>query len=503
MSSKNKNASDKILDLIQTPVLLIDSDEETSAKVVEKDIEDEQEVVLSNSILRKRNAQTLDDEDERYIGKKAARKRLNDDDDDDDNDLQLEYFKQSWESNNSDDDESDETQEEENEESDETQEEEADEEDEDNDSESDFDDTHDDEGLPDYKNGDAETVEHISKGISEERAKGIEVRNQLTTWDNLIECRIQLQKSLLNSNRIPKLDSFENLKKQGGKELEDTINHTTKSISTLLEKLLKLQNLKLNDFSETKNLCDKSKEKESVEDIPSDIKNEEANNPISQKRKGTTEESDEEILSEAEKVVIKSISQKRKRKRKNIEELENVISEQYEQFSTYRNNVIEEWNDKTKVMVGQASNKDFSGFEDSTLRQIEQVLTNRKRLLDRTRLKRSNYEIIGEKKKENITDLDPEIFDDNDFYHQLLRELIERKATDVTDPIQLGRQWLELQKLRSKMKRKIDIKATKGRRIRYNVHKKLVSFMAPKNNKSSWTNESKIELYKSLFGNKT
>ena len=31
-----------------------------------------------------------------------------------------------------------------------------------------------------------------------------------------------------------------------------------------------------------------------------------------------------------------------------------------------------------------------------------------------------------------------EIFDDDDFYHQLLRELIERKTAGVTDPISLG-----------------------------------------------------------------
>ena len=34
---------------------------------------------------------------------------------------------------------------------------------------------------------------------------------------------------------------------------------------------------------------------------------------------------------------------------------------------------------------------------------------------------------------------DPEIFDDSDFYHQLLRELIERRSSDITDPVQLGR----------------------------------------------------------------
>jgi protein AATF/BFR2 len=34
---------------------------------------------------------------------------------------------------------------------------------------------------------------------------------------------------------------------------------------------------------------------------------------------------------------------------------------------------------------------------------------------------------------------DPEIFDDDDFYHKLLRDLIERKATSVVDPSKLGK----------------------------------------------------------------
>jgi protein AATF/BFR2 len=34
---------------------------------------------------------------------------------------------------------------------------------------------------------------------------------------------------------------------------------------------------------------------------------------------------------------------------------------------------------------------------------------------------------------------DAEIFDDSDFYHQQLRELIERKTTDINDPIALSR----------------------------------------------------------------
>ncbi|KAL8199175.1 UNVERIFIED_CONTAM: hypothetical protein K2H54_036205 [Gekko kuhli] len=44
------------------------------------------------------------------------------------------------------------------------------------------------------------------------------------------------------------------------------------------------------------------------------------------------------------------------------------------------------------------------------------------------------------------------------------------------------RQWLAIQKLRSKIRKKVDRKASKGRKIRYHVHSKLVSFMAPIDN---------------------
>ena len=38
--------------------------------------------------------------------------------------------------------------------------------------------------------------------------------------------------------------------------------------------------------------------------------------------------------------------------------------------------------------------------------------------------------------------------------------------TETTDPIAMGRQWLELQKLRTKVKKTVDTKASKGRKIR-------------------------------------
>ncbi len=51
---------------------------------------------------------------------------------------------------------------------------------------------------------------------------------------------------------------------------------------------------------------------------------------------------------------------------------------------------------------------------------------------------------------------------------QLLKELIERKTSysESVDPIEMGRQWLELQKMRTKAKKNVDTKASKGRKLR-------------------------------------
>jgi protein AATF/BFR2 len=41
--------------------------------------------------------------------------------------------------------------------------------------------------------------------------------------------------------------------------------------------------------------------------------------------------------------------------------------------------------------------------------------------------------------RQHLQQEDPEIFDDDDFYHQLLRELIERKSTETDDHATISR----------------------------------------------------------------
>lgn len=130
--------------------------------------------------------------------------------------------------------------------------------------------------------------------------------------------------------------------------------------------------------------------------------------------------------------------------------------------------------------------------------KIENALLGKNEMIRKTQLYRGDYEIYGIEKPEGEMQM-PEIFDDSEFYHQLLRELIEYKSNIDENQAEITQKFIELQKVRSKMKKKVDTRASKGRKIRYIVHNKLINFMPPRDT-SDYTDEARTELFNSLFG---
>ncbi|XP_030318473.1 protein AATF isoform X1 [Calypte anna] len=336
---------------------------------------------------------------------------------------------------------------------------------------------------------------------NEDVEKGRAVRNQLALWDQLLEGRIKIQKALLTANRLPQPDTYPLFRKEGGQEFDNAVQNCCKALEALLKVLVELQDELLYQYPGTRQLVDGKQAKS---------------------------ESDDEIPSSSDEEQVDKAQEKRrnlpKRKLK-LEEYPEFIAKRYADFRTYRNNVLQKWHEKTKLASGKMG-KGFGAFERSILTQIDHILMDKERLLRRTQTKRSVYTVLGKQEQEShplpeplpensevlpqsesnrhLKDIDEEIFDDDDFYHQLLREFIERKTTSVdpNDQVAMGRQWLAIQKLRSKIKKKVDRKASKGRRIRYHVHSKLVSFMAPIDH-CTMNDDARTELYRSLFGKMT
>lgn len=329
---------------------------------------------------------------------------------------------------------------------------------------------------------------HISDiDVSAQAKKGLSIRNQIHIWENLLEMRIQLQKCLVAANKMPPNDNYKKIKEKMGKDFSKKVLETKVCLGNLLDKLLFLQTLVQKKFPETNNLC-KNEEQQCEEfeneEIPSDS-------------------DQEEICNEKTTVSYDEIPVKRRK----LIGYEKEISENFKLYKSFRNSVIQKWHEKTQLTVLKSNT-----VSQSIVDHIEHILSDRAKFVRRTQMRRSDYKILGQDAEDENSENDgtksriaqmynTEIFDDDDFYHQLLRELIEMKSESMTDPVQLGRQWVQLQNFRSKLKRKIDTKATKGRKIRYTVHAKLVNFMAPID-ENNWNDEAINELYSSLFGKK-
>ena len=153
----------------------------------------------------------------------------------------------------------------------------------------------------------------------------------------------------------------------------------------------------------------------------------------------------------------------------------------------------------TPAMTQVLSNHNML-IELQLLCKVDQVMAVPGRVVGRTRVKRSEYRVLGDDQQEGEDGEDPEVFDDSDFYHTLLRDLIDRKTGGGGAEGDEGRQWLKVQRLRSKMKKKVDTRASKGRKVRYDIHSKLVNFMAPVPEANQWQDSAKNELFSSLFG---
>lgn len=151
----------------------------------------------------------------------------------------------------------------------------------------------------------------------------------------------------------------------------------------------------------------------------------------------------------------------------------------------------------------------------SAVQLIDETLTSHEKLVEKTRIRRGKGARIGAAPEvsEDQSQEDNEIFDDTDFYQKLLRDIIDsRGGGEGADD------WLVQQK-QKKAKKKVDTKASKGRKLRfaasyiilshllclrsgyrYEVHEKLQNFMVPVPPAGSWHEEQIDELFGSLLG---
>ena len=146
---------------------------------------------------------------------------------------------------------------------------------------------------------------------------------------------------------------------------------------------------------------------------------------------------------------------------------------------------------------------------------LSSIMNENERLLRRSKMKKTNAGVrCGETEDEKQ---DPEQYDDTGLYlgifdrcfrlktqiSALLRGVINAKTSapsESADPIEMTRHWMRLnaQEGRQKKKTLVDTKASKGRKIRYDIHPKMVGF-AVKCDQGSWSHQQRNQLFRGVF----
>ncbi|KAL3832958.1 hypothetical protein ACJIZ3_007694 [Penstemon smallii] len=285
------------------------------------------------------------------------------------------------------------------------------------------------------KNQEQNLLKNLKHHKDEDVEKGRAVKSQRALWDKTLELRFLLQKPFSSCNRLPQ------------ESVRSLFSETESGVSEAYEDLIASSKKTLDAILELQQAL--------VENNPSVAQAIEANN-MKDSKQLPSGDFDEEWLQ---------------------------ISQMQSRMSSFVNKAIDKWQRKTQVTTGAAAIKDkLHAFNQSISQQVSTYMRDPSKMIKGMQQNRSVVAVFGNvpDATDNIKDEanangDPELLDDSDFYQQLLKEFFE-----TIDPASSEMAFYALKRLQKKKRKIVDRRASKSRKIRYNVHEKIVNFTAPK-----------------------
>jgi protein AATF/BFR2 len=315
-------------------------------------------------------------------------------------------------------------------------------------------------------------LSRLSTSAKSDALKGYVILKQNAQYDRILDSRIKFQKAVISSNNLPiNHKVFEEAKTE---QTDSILESTEDKLYTLIERLIRLRSKQLHKDGLVKN---------------------EVNVSISKKRKLS------ELL-EANKKIDDAMAPVAK-------------------------SVLTKWSNRVQSAsgVGALNQGKFKVVNQSVWSQVNNQLGDLERLVKKTKINRRNAKPLGyeeELTKENEKDdedaeeddedddeikaaglsnidkslqINPYIFDDDDFYRLLLNDMINKKL----DQKQANNSAVFMLS-KNKMQKSYDRMATKGRKLKYTVQESLVQFEIPRRKYYSWGDDQIDELFAGLFG---
>lgn len=157
----------------------------------------------------------------------------------------------------------------------------------------------------------------------------------------------------------------------------------------------------------------------------------------------------------------------------------------YSSFFPWAERNLAKWSEKTQILSSNLSKTGLKNLLHTPIGQVNKMMENFEKLQQKSQLKRGTFRVLFEGLENLEKDYDENIFDDSD----LLQELIRGSLDQVREPSAGGteentlfdttRQYLFERKLKNEEKKNknVDRRASKNRKLRYDIHAKLINFM--------------------------
>lgn len=90
------------------------------------------------------------------------------------------------------------------------------------------------------------------------------------------------------------------------------------------------------------------------------------------------------------------------------------------------------WSQKTNLVSQNLKKQGFSQLLQTPVGQAQKALKQAERLIIKSQLKREKFRILGRAQSNLAEETDVNIYDDTDYYHELLKEQLEEEAAGGT-----------------------------------------------------------------------
>ena len=322
---------------------------------------------------------------------------------------------------------------------------------------------------------DEQYLKTLSKVTKDEIRKAKNIINQKELYETFVGIRIALQNLLSDINSLPSSKNFSKFLELSSKETQDLY-----------------QKLKLNVNSTFYDTVIFHKEFLKKQNYPKS----EQFNPVL----------------ELEKLL---------KKKEDFNEMDEQLNKIHNNLFKIDQKIMNIWYRKTVVNQFQTNNKiikKLSNNDNFCEHVLSSVENNMNTLLKKTQkynnANDNNIQLLGRKRlSAEEYEYDKEIFNDNDFYNFLLKEFLLNNEKEIDENnyeekrdengLVEGRYDLTMKYIlnrNTKIKKNVDTKATKNRKIRYDKHEEIINFMVPENNDKEINGRNII--INSLFGTK-